>query len=104
LAGKAGIICSGVFEQHSIGEFGADRELLFGENKVRHLGEAKAGDGVRADDLNIAGDVSEPVRDMLPACIIACSEARTLVMHIPANPGISASDRKVRGGFRINPM
>ena len=51
---KAGVVVPGVLEQHRIGELGANRDVLLGEDEVRDLGEAVARDRIGPDDLDVA--------------------------------------------------
>ena len=76
LAGEACVVVPGIFEQHRVSEFGADRNLLIGENKIRHLGEAVARGEVGADYLDVAvfenvGDVAAAI-DIPSMGIIRC--------------------------------
>ena len=62
LAGKAGVVRPGVFQEHGIGELGADAQVLIGEDEVWDLGEAMARDGIGADDLDVASDLLQACR------------------------------------------
>ena len=98
LAGKARVVGPGVFEQHRVSEFGADGNLLVGENKIRHLREAVARGEVGADDLDVA--VFENVADgpRLPDTpsmghyTLRANRSRLLIPYLQRS-GLCARDR-----------
>lgn len=60
---KAGVVCPGVFEEHGVSELGAHTHLFVGQDKVRDLGEAVAGDRIGTHNLDVAGDLLQSAID-----------------------------------------
>ena len=59
LTGIDGIIGPGVFEQHGIGELGANGQLLVGEDEIRDHRESVARRRIGTNDFDVAGDLTE---------------------------------------------
>ena len=63
LAGKAGVICPGILEQHGVGELRTDGQILVRQHEVGDLSESEARRGVGSHDLNIARDFGKATGD-----------------------------------------
>ena len=61
LSRKAIVLLTRILEKHRVVELGADAQILVGQDEVRDLSEAVQADQVRADDLDIALVLLEPI-------------------------------------------
>ena len=63
LAREARVVVPGVFEKHRVSELGADGDVIFGEDKIRNLGEAVTRREIGTDDFDVAffEDVADAV-------------------------------------------
>jgi hypothetical protein len=54
LSWKAGVVVPGIFEQHGVREFSADRDIAVREDEIGHLGEAVTRREIGTDDFDVS--------------------------------------------------